>query len=83
MQCVRPLFNLKSKGANLFVVNPSDNMSINPKHILRIAYDADFIGMNLASNVTGAVSDIEEVGKRKAIKPFCSSTVPKVLRFTK
>lgn len=65
---LRPLFNLKSKGASLSVVNPSDNLSINPKHVLRLSYDADFIGMNLASNVTGAVSDVEEVGKKKSDK---------------
>ncbi|MGN0796368.1 MAG: aminotransferase class V-fold PLP-dependent enzyme [Christensenellales bacterium] len=65
---LRPLFEQKRKGAILNVLNPSENLSVSSKHVLRAAYDADFIGLNLASNVTGAICDVAEVGNKKSSK---------------
>lgn len=65
---LRPLFEQKRKGANLCILNPSENLTVSSKHILRAAYDADFIGLNLASNVTGAICDVSDVGRKKSSK---------------
>ncbi|MCI5819964.1 MAG: aminotransferase class V-fold PLP-dependent enzyme [Acidaminococcus sp.] len=63
---LRPLFEKKRNGLSLTILNPTDNLSVSSKHVLRAAYDADFIGLNLASNVTGAVCDVADVGQKKS-----------------
>ncbi len=71
---LRPLFKLeREKKISLSVVNPDANLAICPEHIARIITPKTvLVAVNAISNVTGAVADINAIGKICAEKgvPF-------------
>lgn len=62
---LRPLFAMeKAKIISLSVINPDNNLKINPNHVAKtIKENTALIALNAVSNVTGVVNDFEKIGK--------------------